>query len=116
MTTDLVHHSDAHWSKLSEAFAIFMEKAQSAVDRDYAAFQGQFGTENGPKLSYEEGRRYWRIVSTASGSRSAFAFVDQMTGQVLKAAGWKAPAKNFARGNIFDPQNGCGRIQWTGVQ
>jgi hypothetical protein len=37
--------------------------------------------------------------------RSAWAFVDKTTGDVLKAASWKKPAKH-ARGNIFDEWNG----------
>ena len=36
---------------------------------------------------------------------SAWAFIDRSTGDVLKPATYKAPAKH-ARGNIFDPQNG----------
>ena len=40
---------------------------------------------------------------------SAWAFVDIKTGDVLKPASWKAPAKH-ARGNIFDKSNGLGSI------
>jgi hypothetical protein len=41
---------------------------------------------------------------------SAHCFVDIATGDVLKAASWKAPAKH-ARGNIFDESNG---LKWMG--
>jgi len=94
------------------AFAAFMAKAQAQVATRYQA-QG-YGNA-APVLTFMEGNRYVRLVKTSYGQRSAFGFVDKQNGNVLKAAGWKAPAKNFARGNIFDPQNGTGRVEWTGV-
>lgn len=46
------------------------------------------------------GRRYDRIVSVLSnGQRTAHAFVDRTTGDVLKAAGWSRPAPGV-RGNV----------------
>ncbi len=62
-----------------------------------------------------DGRKYIRIVNTAYGSRSVFCFVEATTGDVLKADGWKRPAKH-ARGNIFDEYNGLSRIKWTGPE
>ena len=57
------------------------------------------------------GRRYVKIVRLVVGQgRSVHCFVDTTNGDVLKAAGWKAPAKH-ARGNIFDASNGLG---WMG--
>jgi len=40
---------------------------------------------------------------------SAWAFIDRTTGDVLKAASFKTPAKG-SRGNIFNPDNGMTRI------
>lgn len=49
------------------------------------------------------GRKYIRIAQvTAGGARSVHCFVDAATGDVYKAAGWKAPALNGARFNILD--------------
>ena len=58
------------------------------------------------KFSKSNGRKYIRIVK-ANPHKSAYCFVDRATGDILKAAGWKAPAKH-ARGNIFndDPLKG----------
>jgi len=53
-------------------------------------------------------KKYARIVKSDApvnggqpSSRSVWGFVDLSNGDILKAAGWKAPAKH-ARGNIFD--------------
>ena len=64
-------------------------------------------------LHYEEGRKYIKVIS----NNSVWGFI--MTaddkkfkaGDIPKAAGWAAPARNAARGNIFDDQY---TSQWTG--
>ncbi len=71
-----------------------------------------------PQLSAEMGRRYVRIVKTLyrdPTNRSVFCFVDTTTGNVLKAAGWKAPAKH-ARGNIYADDNGAGAVSAYGAR
>ena len=46
------------------------------------------------KFYIEEGRKYHKIImETGAGSRSVHAFVDKKTGEVYKAASFKAPAK-----------------------
>ena len=42
----------------------------------------------------ETGRKYHKIIMDANGSRSVHAFVDKKTGEVYKAASFKAPAKH----------------------
>jgi hypothetical protein len=100
------------------AFALFMTAAQAAVNEDYkrGGFAGPRDENRAPVLTADRGARYIRIVSNSGSQRSAFGFVDKITGDVLKSAGWKGPAKNFARGNIRDERYGVGRIRWTGVQ
>lgn len=71
------------------------------------------------KITVDEGRKYIRLVmSEGPDARcgSAWGFIDKTNGNVLKSAGWKTPAKNFSRGNIFDAQNGLGRFCWTGIR
>ncbi len=58
----------------------------------------------------EFGRKYARVFKEEKGGgRSAYCFVDRKTGDVLKSASWKGPAKG-ARGNIYasDPLAGVG--------
>jgi len=45
------------------------------------------------KFYIEEGRKYFKIIMDAHGSRSVHAFVDRKTGEVYKSASWKSPAK-----------------------
>lgn len=71
---------------------------------------GQFGVE------FEPGSKYVKVVKiSAGGSRSVHSFVEKETGNIWKAASWKAPAKNFARGNVFDAGTYLNRLQWTGI-
>jgi hypothetical protein len=53
-----------------------------------------------PRLSVDRGRLNVKIVSTSGTSRSVFCFVRIADGAVLKADGWKKPAKH-ARGSIY---------------
>ena len=47
------------------------------------------------KFYIEEGGKYHKIIMECeNGARSAHAFVDKKSGDVYKAASWKAPAKH----------------------
>ena len=73
-------------------------------------------------LMVEENRRYWKIIGTNGGgtSRSVKGFICKAgdkkfrEGDMLKAAGWAAPARNFARGNVLDG-SGIDNVRWTGI-
>ena len=94
----------------------FLPMAQATVDASYDRFMPQPRNIDGPVLSVEKGRRYARIVANGNGSsRSVWGFVDMTNGDLMKAASWKAPAKNFARGNILNPDRGLLNQKWTGV-
>lgn len=65
-------------------------------------------------LRYEDGRKYIKVIQ----NNSVHSFIAKSDdgkfkcGDILKAASWATPAKNFARGNIL---NGEYNIRWTGA-
>ena len=70
-------------------------------------------------LTYKTGSKYIKVITrSAGGGGSVWGFVVNTDkdkkfkkGDILKAAGWAAPARNAARGNILD---GGYTIRWTG--
>lgn len=74
----------------------FIAKWQAFKVADMAR---RYPTLTAPTLSVEPGKRFARIVATDS-QRSCVGFIELATGDLYKSASWKAPAKNFTRGNI----------------
>ena len=72
-------------------------------------------------LEVTEGSRYWKITGTSGSgtSRSVKGFIAKagdkkfLEGDMLKAAGWASPARNFARGNVLEGDLHGAR--WTGI-
>ena len=67
-------------------------------------------------LRYTVGAKYIKVISE-SGSVSGFIVNTESDkkfrlGDILKPAGWRGPAKNFARGNVLD--RNFDRLRWTG--
>lgn len=67
---------------------------------------------NGAAVLLEEGRKYGRVVAYRKngGGRHCIAFIDLATGDVIKAATWKAPQKNAdgtpsVRYNLLDDRS-----------
>ena len=71
-------------------------------------------------VTFERGRKFIKVVKTSWGSRSVHSFIciqphgTFQFGDILKAAGWAAPAKNFARGNVLNPSSYANH-KWTGA-
>ena len=72
-------------------------------------------------LEVTEGSRYWKIISNdRGGGRSVKGFIAKagdkkfLEGDLLKPAGWAAPARNFARGNVLTGK-GVDSVRWTGI-
>ena len=65
-------------------------------------------------IEVQEGRKYIKILS----NRSVWGFIMKeddkqfKAGDILKAAGYNAPARNKARGNILE--GNFNWVQWTG--
>lgn len=70
-------------------------------------------------VEFEHGSSYIRVVQgSRTGQRSSHSFIVVKPGKfpvgtILKSASWKAPAKNFARGDILTGD--FKRIRWTGA-
>ena len=74
-------------------------------------------------LGVVEGSRYYKIISNTGNQRTVAGFVVKAghpkfkEGDLLKAATWNAPAKNFARGNVFDENSyKTDSVRWTGIR
>jgi hypothetical protein len=73
-------------------------------DTALAAWLDRAGKIAANPLSIDpRGKKYVRIVDHMSnGQDTVFCFIDKATGNVLFAAGWKAPTKHSpVRGNIW---------------
>jgi hypothetical protein len=55
------------------------------------------------------GQKYIKVAIADGNGRSAYGFIEVSTGNLFKAASWRAPAKGV-RGNIYqeNPLAGCG--------
>ena len=109
-----------------------IEKVLEAMTEDYCRWSraGSSGSSeiktemeedycNG--LTVTEGSRYYKIVSETRGSKSVQGFVVKagdkkfLEGDLLKAAGWAAPARNFPRGNVLTESWCYQNVRWTGI-
>ena len=73
-------------------------------------------SEYNSEISYSDASKYVKIVT----GNSVWGFVVRVHndkkfrfGDILKPAGWKTPARNFARGNVID--GNFGGVSWTGA-
>jgi hypothetical protein len=66
-------------------------------------------------LDFTIGKKYIKVVDRRAGVKAFVVNVDNdkkfKLGDVLLPAGWAAPARNFARGNVLD---GGYTMGWTG--
>ena len=73
-------------------------------------------SEYNREISYSDGSKYVKIIT----GNSVWGFVVRVHndkkfrfGDILKPAGLKTPARNFARGNVVD--GNFGGVSWTGA-
>ena len=80
-------------------FDIFIDECQTLVDEHNRKHHWE------TLLEVKPGRKYIKIIAKDIGDKMngsrVWAFIDKSNGDILKPAGWKAPARH-ARGNIYD--------------
>ena len=113
-------------------FAAPLTKYLEVIRQDYRKFMGDCATMNVGKdeirqqmiaefeanLYYEVGRKFIKVIKGGAGTSVHSFIVTEDNGKfkkgdILKAASWRAPAKNFARGNLLEGT--FDRVRWTGV-
>ena len=72
-------------------------------------------------LHFTVGQKYIRVVTSNGHQRSVHSFIVNtyednkfQFGDILKAAGWATPARNFRRGNVFETDS-YSQTRWTGA-
>jgi hypothetical protein len=104
----------------------FINEYLEFIRQDYAKWSAQSPTEVRIRMTkefqesvgFEVGSKYIKVYAGAN-QRSVHSFICRedtgkfKKGDILKAAGWSAPAKNFARGNVLTKQYGA--TTWTGA-
>jgi len=97
-------------------------KMKAAMIEDYAKFmpptdefRKKMNAEYAENFTITYGKKYIKITEKGGGVKAFVVNTDNdkkfRKGDILKAAGYNAPARNKARGNILD---GGYTINWTG--
>ena len=107
---DLLDHMRENYVKWSRSRPDGSTDIKTEMEEEYA-----------DGLVYEYGSKYIKVISGKRNQNSVCLFVVNTDrdkkfrfGDILKPAGWAAPARNFARGNVFE-EDGFNRVQWTGA-
>ena len=100
---------------VQERINLYVDLVQKKNNRYYEIYDFKFSDP--PTVTVDYGNKYARIVKNdgLNGSRSVHTFVNMTNGDILKSGGWKAPAPNGVRGNIFANDFGADRINEHGA-
>jgi len=100
-----------------------------AIDRDYITWQSMTSGKGESDIQKKMALEFTQSLKTINGSKflkvvagsSVHSFIcvkahgKFVFGDILKAASYAAPAKNFIRGNILDVASYEKRVRWTGI-
>ena len=99
-----------------------LSKMKAAMIEDYenwgemTKIHKKMSKEYAEKLTISYGKKYIKIFSEGGGVKAFVVGVENdkkfKLGDILMPAGWAAPARNAARGNILDGEY---PINWTGA-
>ena len=103
----------------SENIVDGMTKMMTAMKEDYNSSMTKnkaMCEEYAESLEYKVGKKYIKLVSKNNGVKAFIVNVENdkkfKLGDILMPAGWAAPARNAARGNVLDGEY---PINWTGA-
>ena len=120
MTVFVKESSESILSGLSKMKAAMIEDYESwshvAADAPHDEIRARMNKEYAAGFEVKYGSKYIKLLTKEGGSVSAFIVGTDKDkkfkkGDILKPAGWAAPARNKSRGNILD---GGYPINWTG--
>jgi hypothetical protein len=79
----------------------FLKQCNEMLKEHYdSKFDGKLAA---PDIKVYPGGKYYKVAKKDnSHNESVWFFVSKEDGNIWKAASWKAPAKNFPRGNILE--------------
>ena len=107
----MLNHMRSDYSSWSDLSSKYDGASESRL-----AIRDDMVKEYNSSLTYRMGKKYVKVTD----GRSVKAFVVACTddkkfefGDILMPAGWKAPARNFRRGNVLDRT--FERVRWTGA-
>ena len=110
-------------SKMKE-LAIALDEYADYLKANYNA-RGYSRPDRQLTVEFDMGAKFIKVIvgHTGDSQRSSHSFIvlgdykgaknTFKHGDILKSASWKAPAKNFSRGNIME--NSYGSISWAGA-
>jgi len=103
-------------SKISDELAVALIGYKDAIITSYVNVTESTFIDHG--VEFAIGKKYVKVTfkpwsSTKSTKKYTHSFIDKTTGDIWKAATWKAPAKNFPRGNVLN--NHYPTLRWTGI-
>ena len=109
---------NTYFSHLVQSYASWQSIPAPGED---TTIRDQMLKEFAEGLSFKKGRNYIKIISSRNGgNKTVHSFIvlkptkGYEIGDILKAAGWNAPATNFKRGNVFELASLPG-VTWTGA-
>lgn len=111
MDNEMITNLEAYFDVIKTDYANWTDLTNPVCQEMYKEFcEG---------LTYEKGSKYLKIVKKSGSGSSVHSFIclkdngKFKAGDILMAASWNAPARNFARGNLFDKT--FDRVRWTGA-
>lgn len=103
---------------------ITREQLEAAVNKFVKGVQDKMNTywtdmkytfAPAPTITWEFAPKYIRVWKIEQNGKSIHTFIDATTGNVLKAASWKAPVKTNPRSNVFDADCGLSGVTHFGA-